>query len=152
MELEFNILVNSDCSKPYKFILEEAVYVDIILCRTPGVIFFFLSGHFWGWGESYFSSSIATKGFGGAVSSIFDAAFTRSFPHFSFKEVLDLQKINLFTLILFSFFFPENTVIHCHLVPNNLEIQSRTRFTFLQNQYSERLHNVIAHIHYKITL
>ena len=75
------------------------------------------------------------KGFGGAVSHLFDPAFAGSFPHFSYKEVPDLQKINLFTLILFNIFFSENTAIHGHLVPNTLEIQSRTRLTVLQRQH-----------------
>ena len=37
--------------------------------------------------------------------------------NFSYKEKSNLQKIILFTLIQF---FPENTVIHYHLIPNNL--------------------------------
>ena len=35
--------------------------------------------------------------------------------------------------------------MHCHLVPNMLEIQSRTRLTFTQSQHSKRLLFVIAH-------
>ena len=106
---------------------------------------FCLTGHFWCWQKSHCCSLIATKGFGGAASHLSDPAFAESFPHCSYKEVPDLQKINLFTLILFNIFFSENTAIHCHLVPNTLEIQSRTRLKFLQSQHSKRVHNVIAH-------
>ena len=79
--------------------------------------------------KSHCSSPIATESFGSAVNPLFDPAFTH-FPHFSFKEVPELKKINLFTLILFNIFLSENTIIHCYLIPNTLEIQSRTRFTF----------------------
>ena len=54
--------------------------------------------------ESHRSSPIATKGFGGAVNPLFCLAFVGSFPHFSYKEAPDLQKINLFTIILFNIF------------------------------------------------
>ena len=99
------------------------------------MFFFCLTGHFWGWQKPHCCSLIATKGFSGAVSHLFDPAFAGSFPHFSYKEVPDLQKVNLFTLILFNIFFSENTAIHCHLVLNTLEIQSRTRLTVLQRQH-----------------
>ena len=59
-----------------------------------------------------------------------------------------MQKINLFRLNLI--FFPENTIICHHFVPNTLEIQSRIRLTYSQSQYSKRLLNVVTHKHYKI--
>ena len=102
-----------------------------------------LTGHFWCWRKSHCSSPVPTKGFGGAVNLLFDPAFTGNFPYFSYKVVPDLQKINLFKLILINI-FPENTFIHCHFVCNTLEIQRRTRFTFSQNQHSKRRLNVIT--------
>ena len=49
-------------------------------------------------------SSFSTKDFGVAVNPLFCPALTGSFPYFSYKEVLDFQKINLFTIILFNIF------------------------------------------------
>ena len=63
-----------------------------------------LTGHFWCWRKSHCSSPIPTKGFGGAVNLLFDPAFTGNFPYFSYKVVPDLQKINLFKLILINIF------------------------------------------------
>ena len=40
---------------------------------------------------------------GGEVSFLFDVAFTGSFPHFSYKEVPDLQKNNFLIPILIIF-------------------------------------------------
>ena len=40
---------------------------------------------------------------GGEVSLLFDVAFTGSFPHFSCKEVPDLQKNNFLIPILIIF-------------------------------------------------
>ena len=54
--------------------------------------------------NSYCSSPIATNDLGCAVTPLFDPPVTRSFPLFSYKEVPDLQKINLFMFILFNFF------------------------------------------------
>ena len=65
---------------------------------------FCLTSHLWCWRKSHCSSPFATKDFGGAVSPLFDPAFARSFPYFSFKDVADLQKSTLFTLILFNSF------------------------------------------------
>ena len=42
-------------------------------------------------------------------------------------------------------FLSENTITHCHLVSNPLEIQSRTSFIFSQSQHSKRLLNITAH-------
>ena len=50
-----------------------------------------------------------------------------------------------FPHLFYSIFYSENTNMHCHLVPNMLEIQSRTRLTFTQSQHSKRLLFVIAH-------
>ena len=52
-----------------------------------------------------------------------------------------------FSHLFCSIFFFENTAIQCFLVPNVLEIQSRTRSTLSQNQHSKRLLNAIAHKH-----
>ena len=89
------------------------------------------------------SSPIATKGFAGAVLSLFSTSFTRSFSHFNYKEVPNQQKINLFKLVLFNFFF-ENTFLHCLLAPNTLEIQARLRLALSQSQHFKRL---LAHNH-----
>ena len=75
------------------------------LSNRLGISFFSLTGHFWCWWKPKCSSPIATKGFGGAVSPLFDPAFNGSVPHFSYKEMLDLQENNLFTLALFNIFF-----------------------------------------------
>ena len=64
--------------------------------------------------KSHCSSHIATKGFGGAVIPLFDPAFTGSFPLFSYKEVPDLQKINLFTFIWFNLLLRK----YRHLLPS----------------------------------
>ena len=66
--------------------------------------FFCLTGCFWCWCKSHWSSHIATKDFHYAVSPLFCLAFAVNFPNFSYKEFIDLQKINLFTLILFNIF------------------------------------------------
>ena len=104
----------------------------------------------WCWQKSHCSSPIAVKDFRGAVNPLVDPAFAGNFLHFSDKEVPGLQKINLFTLI--KYFFSEYTVIHCHLVSNVLEIQSRTRLTFSQSQHSKRLRSVIKHKHFNILI
>ena len=96
--------------------------------------------------QSHCSSPITTKSCAGAVRPLFCTSFIRSFPHFSYKEVPNLQKINLFTLVLFNFFF-ENTVMHCLLAPNTLEIQTRLRLTLSQSQHFKRLLNAITHKH-----
>lgn len=54
--------------------------------------------------QSNCNSPITAKGFGGAVIPLFSSAFAGSFPHFSCKEMSDLEKINLFRLILFNIF------------------------------------------------
>ena len=106
----------------------------------------FVTAHFWCWQKSHYSSPTVTKGFGGAVSPLFDPAFTRRFPHFKYKEVPDLQnRKSTPSHLFYSILFTENAVIHCLFVPNTLEIESRTRFTFSQSQYSKRLLNGIAH-------
>ena len=82
------------------------------------------------------------------LSPFFDPAFTRSFPVSAIKKCLIFKKL----IFLHSIFFSENIVIHYyHLVPNTLDIQSWTRFTFLQSQNSKRSLNVITHKHSKNT-
>ena len=74
---------------------------------------------------------IATKGFGRAVSPLFCPAFAGSFPYLSNKEVPDLCKINLFTLILFNIFLWKycHVLLSCSQHPWN---QSKTRSTILE--------------------
>ena len=140
-------MITLSCSlQPVVFTLSVLVVIDNK--KIQG----FITSHFWCWGKLHYISPIAAKGFGGAVSPLFDPAFTGSFPHFSYNKVPDLQqKINLFSLILFNIFLRKS---HHPLVyfPNTHEIQSKIRFTFLQSQYSKRLLNVIAHKHYKIDI
>ena len=64
----------------------------------------------------------------------------------SLKKCLICRK-STFRHLFFSIFFSENTVRHCHLVPDNLEIQKSTRLAFSQSQHSKKLFNVIAHKH-----
>ena len=61
--------------------------------------FFCSTDHFWCWCKSHCRSLIEIKGSAGAVSPLFVSIFAGSFPHFSYEEVLDFQKINLFTLL-----------------------------------------------------
>ena len=68
------------------------------------------------------SSSIANKGFGGAVSPLFNPDFTGNFSQLSYKEVPDLQEITFPHLFSFFFFFQQNNFIYCPLVPNTFEI------------------------------
>ena len=110
------------------------------------ISYFCQTNHFWCGQKSYCSSPITTKGFGGALSPLFDPAFTGSFPISAIKKYLICWK-SIFSHL---FFFSENTVIHCHLVCNTFKIQSRTTFTFSQSNYSKRLLNVVTHKHYKI--
>ena len=82
----------------------------------------FITSHFWCWGKLHYISPIAAKGFGGAVSPLFDPAFTGSFPHFSYNKVPDLQqKINLFSLILFNIFMRKShhPLLYCSQHPWN---------------------------------
>ena len=76
----------------------------MILGRGHNKAFFCLIGHFWCWQKTYCRSLIVTKGCGGIVSPLFTPTFTGSFQYFSYKDIPDLQKINLFTLILFNIF------------------------------------------------
>ena len=68
-----------------------------------------------------------------------------AFPISGIKKCLIYRK-STFSHLFYLKFFSEKTVIHCDLVPNTLEIQSRTRLTFLQSQHLW-LHNVNAHKH-----
>ena len=88
------------------------------------------------------------NGFGLAVSSLCDSALLEAFPFSAIKKCLICKK-SAFSCLSYSIFFSENTAIHCHLVPNTLEMQSITRFLFLQRQHSKRLHNVITYKHSK---
>ena len=86
--------------------------------------------------------------FGLAVSSLCDTALLEAFPISAIKKCL-IRRKSAFSCLFYSIFFSENTAIHCHLVPNTLEMQSITRLTFLQSQHSKMLHNVIAYKHSK---
>ena len=77
-------------------------------------VFFNLTGHFWCSRKSRCSSPVASNGFGCAVNPLFYPAFTGNFPHFSYKEVPNLQKINLFTFILFYIFLRK----YRHVLPS----------------------------------
>ena len=69
-----------------------------------------------------------------------------AFPILAIKKWLICRKLT-FSHFFYSIFFSENTAMRCLLLPNNLEIQDRTRSTLSQSQHSKRLLNVIAHIH-----
>ena len=76
----------------------------LLLLSVVEIRLFYLTGHFWCWYKSHCSWPIATKGFGGVVISLFCPVFAGSFSHFSYKEVPNLQEINLSALILFNIF------------------------------------------------
>ena len=71
---------------------------------------------------------------------MFCTAFAGNFSYFSYKEVQNFWKA-IFPHLFYSIIFSENTAIHCLLVSNTFEIQSRTRSTLLQSWHSKRLLN-----------
>ena len=62
----------------------------------------------------------------------------------SFCWKLSLFQLNLFTLFHSIFF---SITMHCILVPNTLEIQSKTSLALSQSGHWKRLLNAIAHKH-----
>ena len=138
----------SSSLQPVVFTLSVLVVIDKIKFQDyRGWNKLFLTSHFCCWGKLHYISPIATTSFGGAVSPLFDPAFTGSFPHFSYNKVSDLQqKINLFSLILFNIFLRKShhPLLYCSQQPWN---PKQKRFTFLHSQHSKRLLSVIAHKH-----
>lgn len=61
---------------------------SLIQLYVPGVEIriFCLTGHFWCWNKSHWSSPIVTKGSNSVVSLLFYLAFTGSFGHFNYEK------------------------------------------------------------------
>ena len=83
-------------------------------CPGVKIKFICLIVNFWCRRKSHCSSPIATKCFVGAVSPLFDPTFTGRLSHFSYKEVPDLWKTNLFTHVLFNIILRK----YYHLLPS----------------------------------
>ena len=89
---------------------------------------------------------IETEDISGAGRPLYCQLSLEALHSSSLKKCLICRK-STFRHLFFSIFFSENTVRHCHLAPDNLEIQSSTGLTFSQRQHSKKLFNVIAHKH-----
>ena len=71
-----------------------------------------------------------------------------AFPTTVIKKCLIYRK-STFSNLFYSIFFIHNSIIHCLLVSNTLEIQSRTRSTLPQSQHSKSLLDIITLNHSK---
>ena len=107
---------------------------------------FCLAGHFWVWCKSHCSSPIATIGFGGAVTPPFFPAFAGSFPYFSYREVPDLQKINLSTHLFYPLFFSRNTSSIAILFPTPLKSKAKQGWHFRKANIP-RGYSILSHKH-----